>query len=341
PPPESVPSFTNTFSMEFDLENPLENLHTDAVSYLFLIESDHTPSQNHSHALNATDLDISLRAELISLISKLSCTLDPVLSYLAINYLDRFLANQGILKPKPWALRLIAVSCISLAVKMMRTEYPVTDVQALLNQSDGGIIFETQTIQRMEALILAALQWRMRSITPFSFLAFFITLFSHQDSPMGQVLRNRGSEIIFKSQREIRLREFKPSIIAASALLCASHELFPFQYPSFLRVISDSSYVDKESMEQCYKVIQDIAIEEEYESALNGASRSDTPINVLDHHFHFLSSESEKTNGITVADSPLGQERDLKSRKIAECGNNPTIHNSWIKPCSRASTERE
>jgi len=44
---------------------------------------------------------------------------------------------------------------------------------------------------------------------------------------------------------EIRLWEFKPSIIAASALLCASHELFPFQYPSFLKAIIDSSYVNK------------------------------------------------------------------------------------------------
>ena len=56
--------------MEFDLENPLENLHSDDVSYLFLIESDHTPSQNHSQTLKARDLDISVRRELISLISQ-------------------------------------------------------------------------------------------------------------------------------------------------------------------------------------------------------------------------------------------------------------------------------
>ncbi|XP_027909892.1 putative cyclin-D6-1 isoform X2 [Vigna unguiculata] len=307
--------------MEFDLENPLENLHSDAVSFLFLVESDHTPSQNHSHTLKPGDLDISVRRELVSLIAKLSCTLDPALSYLATNYLDRFLASQGISEPKSWVLRLIAVSCISLAVKMMKTE--CFDVQDLLNQSDGGMIFETQTVRRMEALILGALQWRMRSITPFSFIPFFIALMGIKGSPTGTVLKNRASEIIFMSQREIRLWEFKPSMIAASALLCASHELFPFQYPSFLKAITESTY---ESVEQCYKVIQDIAIEEEYESALNGVSRSDTPINVLDHHF--LSSESEKTNGITVADSPLRQERDLKRRKITPCGNNPTIHNS-------------
>ncbi|XP_061336816.1 putative cyclin-D6-1 [Gastrolobium bilobum] len=302
--------------MEFDLENPLENFHDfhcDAVSSLFLIESDHIPSQNYFLTLKARDIDIFVRREVISLISQLSCTLDPVLSYLAINYLDRFMANQGILQPKPWALRLLAISCFSLAAKMMRTEFSATDIQALLKQSDGGIIFETQSIQRMEALILGALQWRMRSITPFSFITFFITLSRLKDPPMGQVLKDRAAEIIFKSQREIKLLEFKPSVIAASALLCACHELFPFQYPCFLREISECSYVNKESMVQCYNVLQYITIEE-YESVFNGVSSSDTPDNVLDHHF--LSSESEKTNGITVNTLPLRQEKDLKRRKI-------------------------
>ncbi|KAK7257485.1 hypothetical protein RIF29_31500 [Crotalaria pallida] len=331
--------------MEFDLENPLQNFHNlnfDSVSCLFLIESDHIPSQNYSQTLNAGDLDIFVRREVISLISQLTCNLDPLLSYLAINYLDRFLANQGILQPKPWALRLLAISCFSLAAKMMSTEYSATDVQALVELIDGGIIFETQTIQRMEGLILGALQWRMRSITPFSFITFFINLFTLKDPPMGQVLKDRAAEIIFKSQRDIKLLEYKPSIIAASALLCASHELFPFQYPSFLRAISDCSYVNKESVVQCYNVIEDIAAEEEYELSNAILSSSITPVNVLDHHF--LSSESDKTNGITVAASTHGQEdsiKDHKRRKITGFyRNNQTVQISRIKTMLRSTASR-
>lgn len=86
-------------------------------------------------------------------------------------------------------------------------------------------------------------------------------------------------------------------------------------------------------MLQCYNVLQDIAIEEENETLFNADSSSDTPVNVLDHHF--MSSESEKTNGITVVDaaSPLRQEKDIKRRKITGCGNNPTSQNSRIRPC--------
>lgn len=72
-----------------------------------------------------------------------------------------------------------------------------------MNHGDGGVIFETQTIQRMEALVLGALQWRMRSITPFSFIPFFADLVSLQDPVFSKVLQGRASEIILKSQRGI------------------------------------------------------------------------------------------------------------------------------------------
>ncbi|KAJ1434636.1 Cyclin-like [Sesbania bispinosa] len=304
---------------QFDLENPLKNFHDvpcDAVSSLFLIESDHIPPPNYFQSLKASDFDISVRRDVISLISQLSCTFDPFLPYLAINYLDRFLANQG--QPKPWTNKLLAISCFSLAAKMLKTEYSATDVQALMNHGDGSVIFETQTIQRMEALVLGALQWRMRSITPFSFIPFFSNLFMINDTALRQVLKDRASQIILKSQRDLKVLEFKPSIVAASALLYASHELFPFQYPCFLRAISDCSYVNKESVVQCYNVIEDTA-REEYESVFNVNSSSDTPVNVLDEHF--LSLESEKTNGTNAAPTTLIHEKDYKRRKITDYGS--------------------
>ncbi|CAL0323671.1 unnamed protein product [Lupinus luteus] len=320
--------------MEFDLQNPSENFHDlpyDSVPPLFLIESDQNPSPKYFHKLIASDSDISIRRNVISLISKMSCTFDPVLTYLAVNYLDRYLANQGILQSKPWANKLLAISCFSLAAKMLKTEFSASDVQALLNEVDGGVIFETQTIQRMEAIVLGALQWRMRSITPFSFIPFFINLFRLNDPALIQALKDRASEIILKSQREIKVLEFKPSIIAASALLSASPELFPFQHPSFLRAISNCSYVNKESMQQCYNVIPDIAMDE-YESVFNVNSSSETPINVLDQNF--LSFESEKTNGINNPAVMQVKELSDNRRRITDYGNNNhTVHISHSHQC--------
>jgi len=89
----------------------------------------------------------------------------------------------------------------------------------------------------MEALILGALQWRMRSITPFSFIPFFIALMGLKGSPMGSVLKNRASEIIFMSQRGIHkfmkydiVNDFVHSIFPNTALavinvICHLHTL--------------------------------------------------------------------------------------------------------------------
>ncbi|XP_028795783.1 putative cyclin-D6-1 isoform X1 [Neltuma alba] len=310
--------------MEFDLENPLQNF-CDPPSSLFLIESHHIPPQTYFRTLKSRDFDITVRREVISLIYQLSCTFDPLLSYLAVNYVDRFLANQGISQPKPWILRLLAVSCLSLAAKMTRTEFSVSDIQG-----EGGMIFEAPTVRRMELLILGALKWRMRSITPFSFVPFFIALLRLKDLPLRHVLKERATEIIIRSQKEIRLLEFKPSVVAASALLSASHELLPFQYPCFLRAIFDCAYVNKENILKCNNVIQDITMEGN-ESAFDLVSSSETPINVLDHHF--LSSESTKTGSITIAASTLRQEKDIKRRKIAGYGDSHALQISQIEQC--------
>ncbi|XVE49824.1 hypothetical protein DITRI_Ditri01bG0113000 [Diplodiscus trichospermus] len=324
--------------MEFDLENPLTNFidfcsaapNTTATTIpsLFLVESDHMPTENYIKTLKARDHDISLRREAISLISQFSCRFGPFVSYLAVNYLDRFLSSQGIPQPKKWVPRLLAISCFSLAAKMKKTDFSLTNFQG-----DGGFIFDALTIERMEYIILGALKWRMRSVTPFSFIPFFISFFKLKDLPLRQALKARAVEIIFKAQIDIKLLEFKPSIIAASALLSASNELFPLQFPCFGKAISSCSYVNKENMLECYNSMQEIA-KEGYESIFDMVSSSNTPVNVLDQHFS--SSESETTNGIvtTATSITLRRERDIKRRKINDNRNNQSVHLSQVQHCS-------
>ncbi|KAL6135328.1 hypothetical protein ACLB2K_067556 [Fragaria x ananassa] len=300
--------------MEFDLENPLtisHDIHSDSVTSLFSIESDHMPSENYFQTLQAGDFDISIRREAIASISQLCCNSDKFLSYLAVNYLDRFLSCQEKLfqQPKPWIIKLLAISCVSLAAKMKKTDFSILDFQ-----SDGGIIFDTRTIERMEFLILGALKWRMRSITPFSFILFFISLFKLEDPPLRQALKARATQIIFKAQNDMKLLVFKPSIIAASGLLFASHELFPMQSPCFKKALSNCSFVNKVTLLQCYNCMQDSVVDE-YDSVLEMVSSSVTPANVLDQTFS-SSAESGRTTVTSI--TTLKLERDIKRRKISE-----------------------
>lgn len=321
--------------MEFDLENPLTHSlepnfsSTETPTSLFLTESDHMPSQDYFNSLKAANFDLSIRQEALSLILRFSGNLDPFLSYLAVNYLDRFLSTGGMLQPKPWVLKLLAISCVSLAAKMKTTQFSLSDFQV-----DGGIVFDTQTVERMEYLILGALKWRMRSVTPFCFLSFLIfSVFSLIDPSLIQALKSRATEIIFKSQYDINVLEFKPSIVAASALLSASHELLPLHFSSFKRALCNYSYVNKERMLQCYNVIQEGTLRDGYESVVENVSSSETPVNVLDQQFSNsqISGDDEKTTGIIISSGP-NADRDIKRRKIRN--SNQTVQITHIQHCT-------
>eukprot|EP00262_Sarcandra_glabra_P007865 TRINITY_DN20948_c0_g1_i1.p1 TRINITY_DN20948_c0_g1~~TRINITY_DN20948_c0_g1_i1.p1 ORF type:complete len:309 (+),score=17.62 TRINITY_DN20948_c0_g1_i1:98-1024(+) len=308
--------------MEFDLENPIMNYRehkSDTISMLFAAESDHMPSENYYQSFKSRDFDVSIRTETISLILKgqFCCNVDPFVPYLAVNYLDRFISMHGMPQAKPWIMRLLAISCLSLAAKMKKTRFSLTDFQR-----EEGFIFDTETIRRMELLILGALNWRMRSITPFSFLHFFISFFKLKDPPLIRALKDRATEIIIKAQNETKLLVYKPSIIAASALLSSSHELFPVQFPCFEKAISSSCYVNTENLFDCCNVMQDIVIDG-YEPIFDLISSSDTPDNVLDRHFS--SSESDKT-------SDIRSEREIKRRKVSDFCNE-TFQLSQIQQC--------
>ncbi|TXG75398.1 hypothetical protein E1A91_1Z018300v1 [Gossypium mustelinum] len=286
--------------MEFDLENPLTNSNhlcpppSPNSTSLFLLESDHMPSHHYIQSLKAGAFPTSVRRNAIASIS--------------------------LQQPKTWVVRLVACSCVSLAAKMTKTEFSLIDFQG-----DGGFIFDAQTIERMEYLILGALKWRMRSITPFSFISFFISFFNLKDPPLRQALKARAVELILKAQMDTRLMELRPSIIAASALLSASHQLLPLQFPCFRKAISSCSYVNKENMLQCCNWMQEMGKEGEQSESVDEimASSSNTPVNVLDQHFSCWESE-------IAADAT---KTDIKRPRINDYPDNHSVHFSQLQHC--------
>ncbi|XP_044495845.1 putative cyclin-D6-1 [Mangifera indica] len=318
--------------MDFDLENPftsLEEQQSDKISHLFASESDHMPSSSFIQCLKFTDFYVSFRQEAVSLIlqAQFSCNFEPSILYLAVTYLDRFIFRQEIPQGKPWVLRLLVTSCISLAAKMKNTQFSPSKVQG-----EEGFIFDVQTIQRMEHLILDALNWRMRSITPFPFLCYFISLFKLKDPPLTEALRDRASDIIFNAHNEIKLLEFKPSVIAASALLLSSHELFPLQFPSFKTSISSCEYINKENLLECFETMQEMVAMEVQESVIDAMSSTRTPVSVLDYKFSKSASEKIDSNRTTTA-TFRPEKRDIKRRKKSGFSSESKFQLSRIQQC--------
>ncbi|KAF9672251.1 hypothetical protein SADUNF_Sadunf11G0021600 [Salix dunnii] len=120
--------------MKLDLGNWLtssEEHQSDTITYLFASEFDHMPSRNLLNLLETCDFYVSFRQEAISLIlqAQYSCDCGPFVPYLAVNFTDRFISRMEIPEGKPWILRLLVVSCLSLAAKMENTDFSVCNFQ--------------------------------------------------------------------------------------------------------------------------------------------------------------------------------------------------------------------
>ncbi|KAL1188379.1 putative cyclin-D6-1 [Cardamine amara subsp. amara] len=288
--------------MEFHLEHPLSHssLHnnfndTDDQTLphsLFLVEFQHMPSSHYFLSLKSSSFLLSNRIHAISSIFQYSRKFDdPYLTYLAVNYLDRFLSSEDMPQSKPWVLKLISLSCVSLSAKMRKPEISVSDLPV------EGEIFDAQMIERMENVILGALKWRMRSVTPFSFFSFFISLFELKEDSLllKHSLKSQAIDLTFNLQHDIKFLEFKPSVIAGASLLFASFQLCPLQFQCFSNRICQCTYVNKDEIMECYKAIQERDIVEENEGS------TETAVNVLDQQFS--SCESDKSITI-IASSP-------------------------------------
>ncbi|XP_050205853.1 cyclin-D5-1-like isoform X2 [Mercurialis annua] len=175
-------------------------------------------------------------------------------AYLSVTYFDRFLSKRSIDDGKLWAIRLLSVACLSLAAKMEEcrvpslSEFPIEDY-----------CFENKVIQRMELLILNTLDWKMGSITPFSYLHYFINKLYGQSSPKETI--SRAVELVLAVIKEISLVDYRPSIIAVAAVLAASdHPLTRPELEIKMKVISSWGSLDNENIYSCYIIMQEISM---------------------------------------------------------------------------------
>lgn len=74
---------------------------------------------------------------------------------------------------KIWAMKLLSIACLSLAAKMDESTPPL-----LSEYRFEGYRFSSKVTQRMELLVLDTLEWRLNSVTPFTYLSYFASKFN-------------------------------------------------------------------------------------------------------------------------------------------------------------------
>ncbi|GAB2280415.1 hypothetical protein Dimus_015048 [Dionaea muscipula] len=173
---------------------------------------------------------------------------------LSVNYFDRFFVSHS-LPPHTngWPLQLLSVACLSLAAKM---EEPLVPSLGDLQVEGAKYLFQSKTIQRMELLVLGALDWRLRTITPFSYIRFFACKVDPAGSYVGFLLC-RAEDHILTILQESSYVEQRPSSVAAAAILRAASEI-----PNLSSVVTTEQFeswcdgLNKDKVFECYRLMQ-------------------------------------------------------------------------------------
>ncbi|KAK9276787.1 hypothetical protein L1049_006323 [Liquidambar formosana] len=240
-----------------DLESPAHI--EESIAGFIEEERNFVPGFDYLARFQSQSLDASAREDSVAWILKVQSYygFQPLTAYLSVNYLDRFLYSRRLPQTKGWPLQLLSVACLSLAAKM---EEPLVPSLLDLQVEGAKFIFEPRTIRRMEFLVLSVLDWRLRSITPFSFIGFFAYKLDSTGTYIG-VLISRATEIIFSNIQEASFLEYWPSCIAAAAVLCAANDIPKFSLVNPEHAESWSDGLCKEKIIGCYRLMQQTVID--------------------------------------------------------------------------------
>ncbi|OEL13054.1 Cyclin-D5-3 [Dichanthelium oligosanthes] len=194
-------------------------------------------------------------------------------AYVAVTYLDRFLAQRRVNRGQEWALQLLAVACLSLASKVEERHAPRLSELRL-----DAYEFDSASILRMELLVLGTLQWQMIAATPFPYISCFAARF-RQDERRAIVLR--AVECIFAAIKAMSSVEYQPSTVAVASILAArGNEETPAAILDELKAILGSSWpqLDTGHVYSCYS-----AMIQEDGSSVHSAEVASSGVSVAAH----------------------------------------------------------
>ncbi|XP_074580821.1 cyclin-D2-1-like [Curcuma longa] len=185
---------------------------SETESFLLdLLEREHiyAPCRGYRERLHQTsDLPLARNRAIRYIISVCRrLNLGVVTAFNAVNYLDRFISMNSSVKWEEWMMELLSIACLSIASKMDEVSVPpLHDLQ----MEDLARSFEPTTIQQMELTVLKRLDWRLASVTPYTYFEAITWGW--------QLHRACAVELLVAALLDGRFLGFKASSVAVSAL---------------------------------------------------------------------------------------------------------------------------
>ncbi|KAL5561393.1 hypothetical protein UlMin_031140 [Ulmus minor] len=232
----------------------------DNIAGLIQTEPQHMPESDYLRRCRDRSIDVTARQDSINWILKVQAyyRFSPVTAFLSVNYFDRFLSSNSLPQQNGWPFQLLSVACLSLAAKMEELQVPfLLDLQMF----EPKYVFEPKTVQRMELLVMANLNWRLRSVTPFDFLHYFISKLPSSSSLSYELFTrvfSASSDLILNTTRVIDFLGFPPSAIAAAAVFSAAGQSSVCLGE---QIQVAESFHEREMVKSCHQLMEEYLID--------------------------------------------------------------------------------
>ncbi|GAB4849058.1 hypothetical protein Ancab_003872 [Ancistrocladus abbreviatus] len=168
--------------------------------------------------------------------------LKPQTAYLAVSYMDCYISrkyNRNMFQQ----MELLAAACLSWA--MIVTE-PMEFSLALLSDP----LCSSESFEVMQMSIFETMKHKTFPITPFSYIPYFITVLCMKE-PLNLFVH--VSDLILASLEAINLIDYRPSIVAAAALMAVNHPNFsPEQLECAILDLADWTPQQIGVIQRCY-----------------------------------------------------------------------------------------
>ncbi|KAL0301129.1 UNVERIFIED_CONTAM: Cyclin-D1-1 [Sesamum radiatum] len=189
-----------------------------------------------------------IRSEAVSFIAQLEREFpDAFVPYMAMTYFDRFISRHEIpevLLSSEENKTLFLICCLTLAAKLRTNNFRLSTFL-----HERTCYFAPRDVLRMELHICRILNWRLRTLTPIFFAEYFIELLHlPPDSPSPRL---SAHQLIVKSQADITFTAYRPSAVAASAVLIVCTKMFPALDHEFVFGNHSSGFLNRKLAQLC------------------------------------------------------------------------------------------
>ncbi|CAN1274436.1 CYCD5-3 [Linum perenne] len=181
-------------------------------------------------------------------------------AHLSVSYFDRYLSKLPILPRELWVVRLLQISCLSLAAKMEESK----KLSLVLNNVRD---FSFEYITRMEIRVMNTLRQLVNSPTPFDYIPCFIVK-TIEVCP-SRVMISRIVKLIFALTKDVNLTNHRPSSIAIAAIMAGiDQKLEADALEGRLNAFAYAHLLDIGNVVECYNLMRNLDVDDRGQSSV-------------------------------------------------------------------------